>query len=143
MDSHLVLQRDHPQVTALKFRDGRPESIPIVLLWLRTDGVLYGKFTPCLLQIRTSSAYLVLEIRRVTKLPHGSSIPVPVKGFLLQRNEHDQRPPISSPCDPFQISPLAARGESFRNCHSERMRRISRTQMLGNRTVFDSISKTQ
>lgn len=62
MNSHSILEGDHPQVAAAQFGDRRPESIPICLLHLGSNRVLDDISAPFLLQVGPLSKNLVLEI---------------------------------------------------------------------------------
>jgi hypothetical protein len=55
MHGHLIFKRNHPQVSAFKFRDRRPKSIAIVFLRLASHRIAQDKDAPFLLQIRPAA----------------------------------------------------------------------------------------
>ncbi len=70
MDGQFIIERHHPQISAVEFGNRAPEAIAISLLRFRPEWVFNDRDTPLDLEIRAFAQDLVFKIGRELVLRH-------------------------------------------------------------------------
>jgi hypothetical protein len=80
MNGNAVVERHYPKKSALEFRHGDPEAVPIPFLALNAQRLFDGPNAPLLSKIRAFPKDFVLEVGRelivghIIKIPHSVAI---------------------------------------------------------------------